>query len=24
MSERHRDLVEKPIFEWASRLFGHP
>jgi len=24
MSERHRDLVEKPIFEWASRLFGRP
>ena len=24
MTERHRDLVEKPILEWAKRLFGHP
>jgi pimeloyl-ACP methyl ester carboxylesterase len=24
MSVHHRDLVERPIFEWASRLFGRP
>jgi hypothetical protein len=22
MSTHHRDLVERPIFEWATRLFG--
>jgi len=22
MSERHRDFVERPIFDWAARIFG--
>jgi len=23
MTPRHRDFVERPIFDWASRIFGH-
>ena len=22
MSAQHRDFVERPIFDWATRLFG--
>ncbi len=24
MSANHRDFVERPIFDWATRIFGHP